>query len=122
MAQLQVWTEHDRLSLGALEITFQRTLRIPDDGYTYPLPPGLAAFPIRKVGDYADRFPQQWREEGGVIIPMYQREALWMSFHSPQLIAVKVGVGKIDALSGRRWNEPDSRLCLVLPRTRSSPR
>jgi hypothetical protein len=36
---------------------------------------------------------------------MYQREALWMSFQSPQLMAVKVGVGKVDALSGRRWNE-----------------
>lgn len=105
MATLAVRTYGDRLEIGPLEITFQRTLRIPDDGNTYPLPPGLGQFPIRKVEDYADRVPQQWREKGGVFIPMYQREALWMSFHSPQLVAVKVGVGKIDALSGRRWNE-----------------
>ena len=26
-----------------LDITFQRTLRIPDDDKTYPLPPGLGA-------------------------------------------------------------------------------
>ena len=105
MATLAVKTHGDRLLIGGLEITFQRTLRIPDDGNTYPLPPGLGVFPIRKVEDYADRVPKEWREKGGVFIPMYQREALWMSFHSPQLVAVKVGVGKIDALSGRRWNE-----------------
>ena len=27
------------------EVSFQRTLRIPDDGKDYPLPPGLAAPP-----------------------------------------------------------------------------
>jgi hypothetical protein len=45
-------------------------------------------------------------QKGGVFIPMYQREALWMSFHSPQLMAVKVGIGKIDVLTGKRWSEP----------------
>ena len=105
MATLSVKTHGDRLRIGDLEVTFERTLRIPDDGNTYPLPPGLGAFPIRKVEDYAERVPQSWREKGGVFIPMYQREALWMSFHCPQLMAVKVGVGKVDALSGRRWNE-----------------
>src|ERR1041385_6078462 len=29
----------------ALQIRFQRTLRIPDDGRTYPLPAGLGLFP-----------------------------------------------------------------------------
>jgi hypothetical protein len=105
MATMPVRTYGDRLEIGRLEITFQRTLRIPDDGNTYPLPPGLGQFPIRKVDDYADRVPKEWCERGGVFIPMYQREALWMSFHSSDLFAVKVGVGKIDALSGRRWNE-----------------
>jgi hypothetical protein len=105
MTELKVRTVADRLQIGSLEITFQRTLRIPDDGDTYPLPPGLGQFPIRKVEDYADRVPEAWRQRGGVFIPMYQREALWMSFHSPQLMAVKVGIGKIDALTGKRWSE-----------------
>jgi hypothetical protein len=105
MPTVAVRTYGDRLRIGGLEITFQRTLRIPDDGNTYPLPPGLGQFPIRQVEDYADRVPESWREKGGVFIPMYQREALWMSFHTPQLMAVKVGVGKIDALTGKRWNE-----------------
>ena len=33
----------------AVEIDFQRTLRLPDDGQTYPLPPGLGAFPLRPI-------------------------------------------------------------------------
>ena len=32
-----------------LTIHFQRTLRIPDDDTTYPLPPGLGRFPLRHV-------------------------------------------------------------------------
>jgi len=59
MATLAVRTLGDRLHIGDLEITFERTLRIPDDGNTYPLPPGLGAFPIRKVEDYAERVPKE---------------------------------------------------------------
>ena len=48
-----------------LDIEFQRTLRIPDDGNTYPLPPGLGSFPIYRVEDYATRVPacarRSWR-------------------------------------------------------------
>ena len=32
-----------------LTISFQRTLRIPDDGKDYPLPPGLGQFPMKHV-------------------------------------------------------------------------
>ena len=61
-------------------VQFERTLRIPDDDGRYPLPPGLGAFPICRVEDYADRVPDAWNEFGGVFIPMYQREAMWLSF------------------------------------------
>jgi hypothetical protein len=40
-----------------LSIEFQRTLRIPDDDKSYPLPPGLGAFPLRHVDDYAADVP-----------------------------------------------------------------
>ncbi len=65
---------------AGVTITFQRTLRIPDDGRTYPLPPGLGAFPLRLVRDYASRVPAGWAARGGVFLPMYQREAMWLSF------------------------------------------
>ncbi len=86
-------------------LSFQRTLRIPDDGKTYALSPGLGRFPILRVADFADRVPETWRERGGVFIPMYQREALWLSFDCPywRAVAVQVGIGRIDAITGNRW-------------------
>jgi hypothetical protein len=97
----------DTLQLGELAIRFQRTLRIPDDGRTYPLPPGLGSFPLRKVDDYADRVPREWLERGGVFLPMYQREAMWLSFSRTywKPCALKVGIGKVCALTGERWSE-----------------
>ena len=97
------------LHLGPnLQINFQRTLRIPDDGKTYPLPPGLGNFPVRRVDDYIDRVPSDWREHGGVFIPMYQREAMWLCFHHREHwrpTALKIAVGKVCAITGDSWNE-----------------
>ncbi len=45
---------------ATLEIEFQRTLRIPDDGDSYPLPPGLGCFPLEHVDDYAKELPREW--------------------------------------------------------------
>ena len=62
------------------EISFQRTLRIPDDDEIWPLPPGLGCFPIQHVDDFAAALPAQWKERGGVCFPMYQSEAMWIAF------------------------------------------
>lgn len=104
--KLDVQVKNDCVSFGDdLSIRFQRTLRIPDDGRTYPLPPGLGAFPIRRVDDYRDRVPAEWVEQGGVFMPMYQREAMWLSFGSLTPHAVKIAVGKVCALTGKPWSE-----------------
>ncbi len=105
--------EHDRLSFrfpevhsGArLTLQFQRTLRIPDDGDVYPLPPGLGAFPLRHVDDFTGRLPEMWERHGGVMLPMYQSEALWLQFHGRYPFAIKVATGKINAITGERWSE-----------------
>ena len=91
----------DRFALG-----LHRTLWIPDDGRTYPLPPGLGQFPLYKVLTYRDRVPPQWIEEAGVFISMYQREALWIGFHGAEWKpnAVKIGVGGINVISGEPFN------------------
>lgn len=103
---LDVTLRNSALQIGPhFGLSFQRTLRIPDDGKTYPLPPGLGRFPILRVADFDDRVPEAWRERGGVFIPMYQREALWLSFDCPywRAVAVQVGIGGIDAITGKRW-------------------
>jgi hypothetical protein len=93
-----------------LTISFQRTLRIPDDGRTYPLPPGLGNFPLRHVDDYADRVPESWIEHGGVMLPMYQAEALWLNFRTAYVdrrgnypFAIRLLTGKVDALTGAEF-------------------
>jgi hypothetical protein len=103
---LNVTIDKEMISIGErFAVTFQRTLRIPEDGRAYPLPPGLGRFPVLKVEDYLDHVPQLWRERGGAFIPMYQREALWLGFHAApwKPNAVKIAVGRVNAISG----EPD---------------
>jgi hypothetical protein len=104
---MDVRLQHHQLTFGNLTIAFHRTLRIPDDGRNYPLPPSLGRFPINRVEDYAQRVPDSWRAHGGVFIPMYQREAAWLSFSAadwrPQ--ALKVAVGMVNAVSGEPWRE-----------------
>ncbi|MEJ7784592.1 MAG: hypothetical protein WKF96_07300 [Solirubrobacteraceae bacterium] len=102
---LPIHLDNDKLRIGShLAIRFERTLRIPDDGGTYPLPPSLGSFPLRRVADYPDRVPEAWRARGGVFLPMYQREAMWLSFSGGwPPVALKVGVGKVNAVSGRPW-------------------
>ena len=100
-------------------IEFQRTLRIPDDGSDYPLPPGLGRFPLRHLDDYAERLPEAWQRRGGVVAPMHQAEAMWISFGgSDYPFAVKIATGKICALTGDRWVNHlngDPQDYLVLP-------
>ena len=90
-------------------IEFERTLRIPDDGKDYPLPPGLGSFPLRHLEDYAGRLPEDWPQRGGVLAPMHQAEALWISFETGSRrsldypFAVKIATGKICALTGDDW-------------------
>lgn len=89
-----------------LSIQCMRTLRVPDDGKTYPLPPGLGTFPIYRTLDFPDRAPKAWAmRKDEYFLPIYQREALWLSFDSKTDVpcAVKVATGGIDAITGRRW-------------------
>lgn len=92
-------------TLGRVDITFQRTLRIPDDRKTYHLPPGIGRFPLRHVDDFADRVPLEWIKRGGVLMPMYQAEALWLDFSGAYPFAIKIAAGKINAVSGESWKE-----------------
>ena len=94
----------DQLVLGSVTVEFQRTLRIPETGL-HPLPPGLGRFPLRRVADYPDTAPAEWLSRGGVMLPIYQREAMWLSFDAAEPAALQVGVGKVCAVSGLPWIE-----------------
>jgi len=88
-----------------MSVDFQRTLRIPDDGADHYLPPGLGSFPLRHVEDFVKNLPPKWNERGGVMLPIHQSEALWLSFNGKYPVALKVGTGKICAVSGEKWSD-----------------
>ncbi|MFI6643995.1 hypothetical protein [Streptomyces sp. NPDC050504] len=104
---------------GGARVRFMRTLRLPEQG-TYGLPPGLGCFPLRRVEDYPDTAPREWLARGGVMLPVYLREAMWLSFSgTTEPAALQVGVGKVCAVSGKPWSARLSRTpqnYVVLPR------
>ncbi|KAM0190406.1 hypothetical protein ACHAPI_009395 [Fusarium lateritium] len=95
--------------LDGLTITFKRTIRVPDNDESTALPPDMGSFPLFKVDDYADTLPVNMAQKGGLFLPMYQREALWINFKSETYwpyfklrsrYLVKIYVGGINAISG----------------------
>jgi len=70
-----------------------------------PLPPGFGRFPLLHVDDHIDKTPKSWRRHGGVFLPMYQAEAMWLDFTADYPMAVKVAAGKINALTGKDWTD-----------------
>ncbi len=104
---LEIVVEDHRVRVGPrFSVSFQRTLRIPDDGRTFPLPPGLGIFPVRRVADHADRLPAGVFDRRDLFIPMYQREALWLGLHGAawKPNAVKIGAGGINVLTGEPFD------------------
>jgi len=120
MADSTVRIDGNTLRLpGGVAVRFVRTLRLPETG-THPLPPGLGEFPVRRVADFPDTVPEEWRARGGVMLPVYLREAMWLSFAgTAEPAALQVGVGKVCAVSGKPWSDRLSRNpqnYVVLPR------
>lgn len=73
--------------------------------------------PLRHVDDFQERLPEAWAQHGGVMLPMFQAEAMWLSFDSEELedhgvawpFAVKIATGKRSAVTGEAWSEGLSR-------------
>lgn len=96
----------------SFSVILRRTLRVPDvpapsapDSRGSLLPPNLGALPLHRVEEYSDRVPREWLGRHAAFAPLRQREALWLDFQAASPHAVKVGVGGVDAITGRAWNE-----------------
>lgn len=89
------------------KFSFHRTLRVPETGQKHQLPADLGALPIHRIEDYADKVPAHWLEDGGLFIPLYQKEAMFIQFEGntsyPSI--AKVCVGRINAVTGGPFNE-----------------
>lgn len=84
-------------------LRLERTLRVPNDGRTYPLPPSLGAFPIYRTVNYETT--RQAAGRGTFFVPLYQWEAMWISFDAEDWRpkAVQVAVGGVNVLTGERF-------------------
>jgi hypothetical protein len=63
------------------------------------------------VDDFQRAVPAKWLEHGGVMLPMYQAEAVWICFDGrydrerdvSYPFAVRIAAGKINAVTGQQW-------------------
>jgi hypothetical protein len=102
----QIRLRENRLEAGArFSFRLERTLRVPTDGSTYPLPPSFGAFPIYRMSDYASRVPREWVDRAAYLVPMYQWEAMWLSFQAADWKpnAVQVASGGVNAITGEPY-------------------
>jgi hypothetical protein len=100
---IRLTAERDGIRIGdRFTAVFQRTLRIPEDGRVYPLPPGLGRLPIRPVDELRGPGAEPWRARGGFVIPLHDREATWIGFLGAawKPNAVQIAVGGVNAVSG----------------------
>lgn len=88
----EIMVSNNSIHYDDLDISFQRTIRIPNDGKTYNLPPGLGSLDIIQ-------------KDKEIQVPMLQSEALWIKFNSSHKYAVKIGVGEINAITGEPWKD-----------------
>jgi hypothetical protein len=90
----------DALHFGDfVRISFHRTLRVPETDRDYPLPPTFGRFPLTEL--ITDTGHREF------AIPIRKREALWIALEGPDWrpSAVKVGIGAVNAIDGRSWEE-----------------
>ena len=58
-------------------------------------------FPLRAVDPVAHRLPEAVAARGGVLLPLYVREALWINLDSAEPVAVQIATGGVCIASGR---------------------
>jgi hypothetical protein len=90
-----------------LRIQFHRTIRVPENRVTYDLPPDMGCIPLHNVAEFASRIPTEVNARGGIFFPLYQREAVWLSFKAMNLFSIKVFAGGINAISRLPWNQKE---------------
>jgi hypothetical protein len=103
---MRIRLRDNRLEIGArFSFRLERTLRVPTDGSTYPLPPSLGSFPLYCVSEYANRIARGLLNGASHFIPMYQWEAVWISFQAAEWKpnAVQVASGIVNAITGEPY-------------------
>ena len=88
----------DTLQVGPLEIILHRTVRVANDKLSN-LPPSLGYLPIHLNENHI--LP----EDVYCFLALHDKEALWLDFRTSLPVAVMVGAGGINALTGEPMTE-----------------
>jgi hypothetical protein len=64
----------DAIHIDDLEISFQRTLRVPDNFDVSNLPSSIGQFPLEMVRKYVKTLPQEIINKGGLFFPMHRKQ------------------------------------------------
>lgn len=88
------------LKLGTSRIQFRKCARVPADDLAYALPGKGPTFPLFKIHGADSEEDSVLRStlpdglaNGHALIPMYQKEAMWMDFQSCEPTALKICYG-----------------------------
>ncbi|KAF5010114.1 hypothetical protein FDECE_3700 [Fusarium decemcellulare] len=95
---------------SALQISFMRTLRVRGQESEYEPPEGLGTFPLFNTQPYRDQLPPQAAAQGGLFLPMYNKEAMYIAFdcRESDKFAVRPFLGGVNGISGDNLINKDS--------------
>ncbi|KAL8947960.1 MAG: hypothetical protein Q9222_005807 [Ikaeria aurantiellina] len=82
---------------GDVSISFQRTVRVPDNQDKNFLPPSLGTFPLYSAASFSHTLPDTMAAK--------EREAMWIRFKSEEAFAIKIFLGGVNAVSGEPMKE-----------------
>ena len=111
--KLTVLDEYDGCSI---DISLNRTLRVPEDGTVYNLPALFGPFPLLNVDLLQNKLPYLMAQKSVLLIPMFVRETLSIGFKTGSLrsgrnifswsrwdsqsFAIKILAGSVNTISG----------------------
>jgi hypothetical protein len=106
----------DEYDGSTIDISLNRTLRVPEDGTVYHYPALFGPFPLLNVDLLQDKLPDLMAWKSGLLIPMFSREALSIGFKTDSLrpvknifnksqrnnqsFAIKILAGSVNTISG----------------------
>jgi len=92
---------------GMARVVLRKCARVPTDGLSHPLPSKGPHFPIFDVSEFTSEADNTTSllpaglADGTALIPMYQKEALWMDFNVREPVALKCVCNGNNVLTGQ---------------------
>ncbi|KAF1842273.1 uncharacterized protein K460DRAFT_345969 [Cucurbitaria berberidis CBS 394.84] len=99
---------------SSLQISFMRTVCVRGNAKEVSPPLGLGTFPLFNTQAHRNELPPEVTSQGGLFLPMYEREAMYISFDCPDTtkFAVRPYLGGVNGISGENlfYTTPKDRL------------